>query len=86
MNKPRETKNLLVALDIGTSKIVAIVAEVNDEGSVEVLGIGQHPSKGLKKGVVCSFMFPVFCWRHITFHTALHFNLLATEVRTANPF
>jgi cell division protein FtsA len=52
MSKPRETKNLLVALDIGTSKIVAIVAEVNDEGSVEVLGIGQHPSKGLKKGVV----------------------------------
>ena len=52
MNKPREIKNLLVALDIGTTKIVAIVAEVTHEGSVEVLGIGQHPSKGLKKGVV----------------------------------
>ncbi len=52
MNKPRETKNLLVALDIGTSKIVAIVAEITAEGAIEVLGIGQHPSKGLKKGVV----------------------------------
>ena len=30
MNKPREAKNLLVALDIGTSKIMAIVAEIND--------------------------------------------------------
>jgi cell division protein FtsA len=52
MNKPREAKNLLVALDIGTSKIIAIAAEVTAEGGIEVLGIGQHPSKGLKKGVV----------------------------------
>ncbi|MEQ1516718.1 MAG: cell division protein FtsA [Usitatibacteraceae bacterium] len=52
MNKPRETKSLLVALDIGTSKIVAIVAEVTPDGALEILGLGQHPSKGLKKGVV----------------------------------
>ncbi len=52
MNKPRETKQLLVALDIGTSKIVAIVGEVTPEGALAILGIGQHPSKGLKKGVV----------------------------------
>ncbi len=48
----RETRNLLVALDIGTSKIVAIVSEITAEGNLEVLGIGQHPSRGLKKGVV----------------------------------
>ncbi len=52
MNRPRETKNLLVALDIGTSKIIAIVAEVTPDGALEILGLGQHPSKGLKKGVV----------------------------------
>jgi cell division protein FtsA len=52
MNKPRETKNLLVALDIGTSKIVAIVAEITPENSVEIIGMGSHPSRGLKKGVV----------------------------------
>ena len=52
MNKPRETKNLLVALDIGTSKIMAIVAEITPDGALEILGLGQHPSKGLKKGVV----------------------------------
>jgi cell division protein FtsA len=52
MNKPREVRQILVALDIGTSKIAAIVAEVTPEGAIAVIGIGQHPSKGLKKGVV----------------------------------
>ena len=48
----RAEKNLIVGLDIGTSKVVAIVGEVNAEGTVEVIGIGSHPSRGLKKGVV----------------------------------
>jgi len=45
-------KNLIVGLDIGTSKVVAIVGEVNTSGGIEVIGIGSHPSRGLKKGVV----------------------------------
>ena len=49
-NKP--DKDLIVALDIGTSKIVAIVGEVQDDGELEVIGFGSHPSRGLKKGVV----------------------------------
>ena len=48
----RGDKNLIVGLDIGTSKVVAIVGEINDEGVIEVVGIGSHPSRGLKKGVV----------------------------------
>jgi len=48
----KQEKNLLVGLDIGTSKVVAIVGEVSPEGSVEVIGVGSHPSRGLKKGVV----------------------------------
>jgi cell division protein FtsA len=43
---------MIVGLDIGTSKVVAIVGEISAEGSIEVVGIGSHPSKGLKKGVV----------------------------------
>ena len=50
--KGRENKNLIVALDIGTSKIAAIVAEVRPEGGYEVIGMGSAPSRGLKKGVV----------------------------------
>jgi cell division protein FtsA len=48
----RGDKNLIVGLDIGTSKVVAIVGELNDDGEIEVVGIGSHPSRGLKKGVV----------------------------------
>ncbi|MDQ2697003.1 MAG: cell division protein FtsA [Pseudomonadota bacterium] len=48
----RNEKSLLVGLDIGTSKVVAIVGEVNGDGAIEVVGVGTHPSRGLKKGVV----------------------------------
>ncbi len=52
MSKAKEQKNLVVGLDIGTSKIAAIVAEVLPEGRMEIVGMGTHPSRGLKKGVV----------------------------------
>lgn len=42
---------IIVGLDIGTTKICAIVGEVTDEG-IDIIGIGTHPSKGLRKGVV----------------------------------
>ena len=45
-------KNLIVGLDIGTSKVVAIVGEITPEGEIEIIGLGSHPSRGLKKGVV----------------------------------
>jgi len=48
----KESEKILVGLDIGTSKIVAIVAKINDENDLTVIGIGQAESKGLKKGVV----------------------------------
>ncbi len=43
---------MLVGLDIGTSKVVVIVAEAKSDSSVEILGLGTHPSRGLKNGVV----------------------------------
>ena len=43
---------MVVGLDIGTSKIVAIVGELGPEGQLEIVGIGSHVSRGLKKGVV----------------------------------
>ena len=45
-------KNLIVGLDIGTSKIAALVGEVGRDDQVEVIGFGSHPSRGLKQGVV----------------------------------
>ncbi|MFC1683857.1 cell division protein FtsA [Pseudomonadota bacterium] len=51
MNKKGE-KNLIVGLDIGTSKVVAIVGEIKPDDEIEIIGIGSHRSRGLKKGVV----------------------------------
>src|SRR3569833_3444990 len=45
-------KDLTVGLDIGTSKVVAIVGEIKPDGAINVVGLGSHPSRGLKKGVV----------------------------------
>ena len=45
-------KNVIVGLDIGTSKVVALVGEITADGSIEVIGLGSQPSRGLKKGVV----------------------------------
>ena len=45
-------EELIVGLDIGTTKICAIVGEVGQDGQVDIIGIGTHPSKGLRKGVV----------------------------------
>ncbi|PCI61963.1 MAG: cell division protein FtsA [Methylophilaceae bacterium] len=52
MSKVREEKNLIIGLDIGTSKIVTLVAELLPEGAIKIIGLGQHTSRGLKKGVV----------------------------------
>jgi cell division protein FtsA len=44
-------ENLIIGLDIGTTKICVIVAERTENG-VDIIGIGTHPSRGLRKGVV----------------------------------
>lgn len=46
------TGNMIVGLDIGTSKVVAIVGEVDADGVLHIVGIGRHKSRGLKKGTV----------------------------------
>ena len=48
----KDSKNLVVGLDIGTSKVVAIVGEVAADGTLKIVGLGSHASRGLKKGVV----------------------------------
>ena len=45
-------KNVIVSLDIGTSKVVAIVGEVEFEGYVNVIGVGECASTGLRKGTI----------------------------------
>ena len=45
-------EQILVGLDIGTTKICAIVSEVTEEGALNIIGVGSSPSRGLRKGVV----------------------------------
>ncbi|MCW8408463.1 cell division protein FtsA [Legionella sp. PATHC035] len=45
-------KDIITGLDIGTSKIIALIGEVTSDGAIEIIGIGRHPSRGLKRGVV----------------------------------
>ena len=48
----KQDRQLIVGLDIGTSKVVALVGEIGADNSVEIIGIGSQPSRGLKRGVV----------------------------------
>src|SRR5579883_1207124 len=51
-NKPNLNKDLIVGIDIGTSKVVTLVGEMTSDGKLNVIGFGSHPSQGLKRGVV----------------------------------
>lgn len=48
----KSNNNLVVGLDIGTSKVLVVVVEVSPGGVMEVIGVGHHPATGLRKGVV----------------------------------
>ena len=48
----RPEKNLIIGLDVGTSKIAAIVGEMTDDGGLDIIGLGLAESKGIRRGVV----------------------------------
>ncbi|MDO6387383.1 MULTISPECIES: cell division protein FtsA [unclassified Uliginosibacterium] len=48
----KDSKDLIVGLDVGTSKVTAMVAELRPDGRLEIIGVATQPSSGLKKGVV----------------------------------
>ena len=56
--------NMIVGLDIGTSKVVALVAEVTPDGELNIVGIGTHPTRGLTKGVVINIESTVQSVQH----------------------
>ena len=82
MSKAKETKNLIVGLDIGTSKIAAIVAEIKADGSFEIIGMGGHPSKGPAKGVVVNIEATVNAIQRALEEAELMADCKITEVYT----
>ena len=48
----RDSKNLIVGLDIGTTKVCVVIGQYGDSGQLEIVGVGTTPSRGLRRGVV----------------------------------
>ena len=51
-------REMIVGLDIGTSKIVTIVGEIDEDGNIELLGMGSHRSQGLRKALSLTLTAP----------------------------
>ena len=62
--RKKSENNLFVGLDIGTTKVVALVGSVGLGGRIDVVGIGSHPSKGLKRGIVINIDATVQSIKH----------------------
>jgi len=84
---------MIVGLDIGTSKVVCIVGEVSPEGHVEIVGIGSHKSRGLKKGVVVNIDSTVQSIQHAVEEAELmagcqihsvHVGIAGSHIRSLN--
>jgi cell division protein FtsA len=82
MSRNKDEKNLVVGLDIGTSKIVVIVGEVKSDGGLEVIGMGMHTSSGLKKGMVVNIDATVGAIQRALEEAELMADCKITEVHT----
>ena len=78
----KDAKNLVVGLDIGTSKIVAIVAEVTPEGELNIIGLGTQPSRGLRRGVVVNIEATMASIQRVLEEAELMADCRITEVYT----
>src|SRR6516225_567784 len=78
----KENKNVIVGLDIGTSKIVAIVADVTPEAELNIIGLGTQPSRGLKKGVVVNIEATMASIQRVLEEAELMADCRITEVYT----
>jgi cell division protein FtsA len=78
----KEYNNLLVGLDVGTSKVVVVVAELRDDDTIEVIGMGQAESRGLKKGVVVNIESTVLSIQKALEEAELMADCKITEVYT----
>lgn len=82
MSRQRETRDLVVGLDIGTSKVIAIVGQWMPDGRLEIIGTGTHPSRGLKKGVVINIEATVNAIQRALEEAELMADCKITEVYT----
>jgi cell division protein FtsA len=72
--------NLIAAIDIGTTKIVAIVGNKNDNGQLNVIGVEEVPSTGVKRGVVLNIEETINAIKNVVFNLESKYNLKLTDV------
>jgi cell division protein FtsA len=75
-----DKEKYIAAIDIGTTKIVAIVGVITDEGKVKVLGMGKSISKGVKRGVVLNIEETSACIQEAVLQAQQTSNLTFSEV------
>ncbi len=72
--------NLIAALDIGTTKIVAVVGRKNDNGELQIVGIEKVPSTGVKRGVVLNIEETVGAIKDVVFNLESKYGVKLTDV------
>jgi len=75
-----ENEKYIAAVDIGTTKIVAIIGAVTDDGKVRVLGMGKSVSKGVKRGVVLNIEETAAAVQEAVYQAQLESKLVFDEV------
>ena len=75
-----QNNNFIAAVDIGTTKIVTIVGRKNDNGKLEILGMGKTPSKGIKRGVVLNIEETVAAIRSTVEEVQIQTSLTLSDV------
>ena len=76
----KSDKNIIVGIDIGTSKVVSLVGQITADNQIEIIGIGSHPSYGLKRGVVVNIEATVQSVQRATEEAEL---MAGCEIRSA---
>ena len=66
------SSDLMVGLEIGTSKICVVVGESRPDGTVKILGVGQAPSRGVRKGEIVDFETAMKCVHESVVGAASH--------------
>ncbi|HEV7868420.1 MAG TPA: cell division protein FtsA, partial [Chthoniobacteraceae bacterium] len=56
-------ENIVIGLEVGTSKVCAVVGETKHDGTIRILGVGQAPSRGVRKGEIVDFETASKCVR-----------------------
>ena len=77
--------NIYVGLEIGTSKICVVVGDARSDGSIKILGVGQAPSRGVRKGEIVDFDTAQTCLQDALVRAEDRSDIMIRKVWLATP-